>query len=269
MNRCRRAPLVCAIAMACLCVLAARTAPAQTLTTGTLSGIVTDQQGAILPGVTVIAVHEPTGTRYETVSAGNGRFTIPNVRVGGPYTVTASLSGFKDQRELNATVSLGEEKGLDFKLPIATLSETVTVIGQSTFSETRPGTAPNVHEEVIQSLPTIARSLTDFAKTSPHFNETNTNGGESFLSVAGRNNRYNNIQIDGAVNNDLFGLAASGTPGGQTGTQPVSLDALADLQLVVASYDVRQGGVSGGSINAVTRSGSNNVSGTACWSGRH
>jgi hypothetical protein len=194
---------------------------------------------------------------------------IPNVRVGGPYTVTAALSGFKEQKEANTTVSLGEEKTLEFKMPIATLSETVTVIGQSVFSETRAGTASNVHEEALEALPTISRSLTDFARTSPHFNETNSNGGDSFLSVAGRNNRYNNIQIDGAVNNDLFGLAASGTPGGQTGTQPISLDAIQELQLVVAPYDVRQGGFSGGSINAITKSGSNTFNGTAYFFSRN
>ena len=102
---------------------------------------------------------------------------------------------------------------------------------------------------MIENLPTIARSLTDIARTSPYFNEANTNGGDSFLSVAGRNNRYNNIQIDGAVNNDLFGLAASGTPGGQTGVQPISYDAIGEAQFVVSSYDVRQGGFSGGSVN--------------------
>ncbi len=262
MNCSKHSRLVCAIGATLALLCAARPARAQTLTTGTLSGVVTDQQGGVLPGVSVVAVHEPTGTRYETVSGGDGRFQIPNVRVGGPYTVTATLSGFKDQTEKNTSVGLGEERTLEFKMPIATLSETVTVIGQSTFSETRAGTAANVHSETIESLPTIARSLTDFARTSPHFNESNSNGGDSFLSVAGRNNRYNNIQIDGAVNNDLFGLAASGTPGGQTGTQPISLDAIQELQLVVAPYDVRQGGFSGGSINAITKSGSNAFNGT-------
>src|SRR5262249_34917611 len=269
MTHVHRSRLACAIGAVLVLVLAVHPASAQNLTTGTVSGIVADQQGGALPGVTVVAVHEPTGTKYETVSGADGRFIVPNVRVGGPYTVTAMLSGFKDQTQSNVTVGLGEDKALDFRLPIATLSETVTVVGQSTFSETRAGTASNVHQETLESLPTISRSLTDFPRTSPHFNEQNSNGGDSFLSVAGRNNRYNNIQIDGAVNNDLFGLAASGTPGGQTGTQPISLDALADLQLVVASYDVRQGGFSGGSINAVTRSGSNNVSGTAYWFGRN
>ena len=250
-------------------LLAAGPVHAQTLTTGTLSGVVTDQQGGVLPGVTVVAVHGPTGTKYETVSGADGRFQIPNVRVGGPYTVTASLSGFKDQTESNTSVGLGEERALNFKMPIATLSETVNVIGQSVFSETRAGTAANVRQEAIEALPTISRSLTDFARTSPHFNETNSNGGDSFLSVAGRNNRYNNISIDGAVNNDVFGLAASGTPGGQTGTQPISLDAIQELQLVVAPYDVRQGGFSGGSINAITRSGSNAFNGTAYFFGRN
>jgi hypothetical protein len=269
MNHLKSPRRVCAIWTILLLVLAARPTGAQTLTTGQLSGVVTDQQGGVLPGVTVVAVHEPTGTRYETVSGPDGRFQIPNVRVGGPYTVTASLSGFKDQKDSSTTVSLGEEKTLDFRLPVATISETVTVVGQSTFSETRAGTAANVHQEELESLPTISRSLTDFARTSPYFNESNSNGGDSFLSVAGRNNRYNNIQIDGAVNNDVFGLAASGTPGGQTGTQPISLDAIQEMQLVIAPYDVRQGMFSGGSMNVITKSGSNSFSGTGYFFARN
>src|SRR5205809_502044 len=152
---------------------------------------------------------------------------------------------------------------------LTTGSETITVSAAAPVIDTsRAGTASNVKSEVIEALPTIARSITDVASTSPYFSQGNSNGGDSFLSVAGRNNRYNNIQIDGAVNNDLFGLAASGTPGGQTGTQPISLDAIAELQLVVAPYDVRQGGVSGGGINAITRSGSNTFGGTAYYFGR-
>src|SRR6185295_3181551 len=263
-----RARLACALGAALALVLSVHPVSAQTVTNGTLSGVVTDQQGGALPGVTIVAVHEPTGTRYEGVSGADGRFTLPNVRVGGPYTVTATLSGFKDQTQSNTTVSLGEDKSLDFKMPIATLSETVNVVGQSTFSETRAGTASNVSQAALEELPTISRSLTDFARTSPHFNEQNSNGGDSFLSVAGRNNRYNNIQIDGAVNNDLFGLAASGTPGGQTNVQPISYDALGEIQLVVAPYDVRQGGFSGGSINAVTKSGTNQFNGTGYFFSR-
>src|SRR4029079_15143427 len=118
----------------------------------------------------------------------------------------------------------------------------------------------------IQALPTINRSISDFARTSPFVNATsfgNSASGGVGMSIAGTHNRYNNLQIDGAVNNDLFGLAASGTPGGQTGTQPISLDAIQELQLVVSPYDVRQGGFAGRSVNAITRSGTNQIFGTA------
>src|SRR6185436_3047255 len=146
---------------------------------------------------------------------------------------------------------------------------TVTVVGASPVIDTsRAGTASNVRQEIIENLPTISRSITDVARTSPYFNESNTNGGDSFLSVAGRNNRYNNIQIDGAVNNDLFGLAASGTPGGPAGVQPISYDAIGEAQFVVSSYDVRQGGFSGGSVNVVTKSGTNRFGGTGYFFSR-
>jgi hypothetical protein len=252
------------VAMATLCVVANSVpAGAQAVTTGTLSGNVVDQQGGLLPGVTVNAVHEPTGTRYSAVTDTEGRFQIPNVVVGGPYTVTASLSGFRDERTDNVNVALGEDKTLEFKMALATVTETVTVVGQAAFSTTQAGAAASVGQAAVENLPTIARSLTDIARVSPFFNQTQSDAGDSFLSVAGTHNRYNNLQIDGAVNNDLFGLAASGTPGGQTGTQPISLDAIQELQLVVSPYDVRQGGFAGGSVNAITRSGTNQFTGTA------
>ena len=131
------------------------------------------------------------------------------------------------------------------------------------FSPSRSGTTASVAAGVIETLPTLERSLQDFARVNPFFVKTSRNAeAESFLSVAGRSGRYNNIQIDGAVNNDVFGLARQGTPGGQANTQPISLDAVSELQLVVAPYDVRQSGFSGGGINVITRSGSNTFSGT-------
>ncbi len=252
-------------------LLATAPASAQTLTTGTLSGQVVDQQDKALPGVVVTATHEPTATKYQTVTGADGRYQIPNVRVGGPYTIVGTISGFKDKQEQNVNVSLGEDKRVDFKLVIATVSETVTVTGEANvFDPTRAGTAENVSKETIESLPTIQRSMFDFARTSPYFKlSPDSAGGDSFISVAGRNNRYNSIQIDGSVNNDVFGLAASGTPGGQTSSQPISLDAVQELQLVVAPYDVRQGGFSGGGINAITKSGSNSMTGTAYIFGRN
>jgi Carboxypeptidase regulatory-like domain/TonB-dependent Receptor Plug Domain len=269
MNRTMGSWSICAIGTALALLIAGPTALAQNVTTGNLSGTVTDPQGGVLPGVTVTATHEPTGTKYEGVTTAEGRFQMPAVRVGGPYTVTAALSGFRDKTESDVTVGLGEARTVDFKLSLATVTETITIVGEApVIDTTRAGTASNVKREVIENLPTISRSITDVARTSPYFNESNTNGGDSFLSVAGRNNRYNNIQIDGAVNNDLFGLAASGTPGGQTGVQPISYDALGEIQLVVAPYDVRQGGFSGGSINAVTKSGSNQLNGTGYFYSR-
>ena len=262
--------LVCAAAFLAALCLAAGSAAAQTLTTGTLSGSIVDQQGGALPAVTVTAVHEPTGTQYSTVTDAQGHYQILNVRVGGPYSVTSTLSGFADQKRSEIMVSLGEARNVEFKMGVAGVSETITVSAtQSIFTETRAGTASNVPQVALESLPTISRSLTDMARTSPYFNEANTNGGDSFLSVAGRNNRYNSISIDGAVNNDVFGLAASGTPGGQTGTQPIGLDAIQELQLVVAPYDVRQGMFSGGAVNAVTKSGSNSYGGSAFFFSRN
>jgi len=242
---------------------------AQTMTTGTIGGLVTDTQGGVLAGATVTAVHEPTGTIYETVSSGDGQFALANVRVGGPYRVTARLAGFRDQEAASIQVALGEQRQVDFVLPLAALTETITVAASaSPMDVSRAGAASNVSQQAIDTLPTLGRSLVDFARISAHFVPTAFNNEPNSLSVAGQNNRYNNVQIDGAVNNDVFGIAASGTPGGQTESEPVSLDAIQELQLVVSPYDVRQGMFAGGGINAITRSGANEVRGTAYYFGR-
>ncbi|MBI4264621.1 MAG: TonB-dependent receptor [Acidobacteria bacterium] len=254
-----------------MCTLAwAERAHAQTVTTGTIGGVVMDSQGAVVPGATVTAVHQPTGTTYETVSGRDGRFTILNVRVGGPYQVTARLAGFRDQQTGDVQVALGEERQVNFTLQPAVVTETVTVTAETTPLDTsRAGTASNVSRDAIESLPSLSRSLFDFARVSPHFTPIALNNDPSSISVAGQNNRYNNVQIDGAVNNDVFGLAPSGTPGGQTESEPISLDAIQELQLVVSPYDVRQGMFAGGGINAITRSGTNQIRGTGYYFGRN
>jgi len=258
------AALVCAMVAG-----AAQPSGAQTITTGTLTGVVVDAQKGVLPGATVTAVHTPTGTIYEVVTQADGRFTMLAVRVGGPYTVTATMSGFKAEKVEGINVGLGESREVPFTLQIQAVQETVTVTAEAQMIETsRAGTADNVKGETIQSLPSVDRSLIDFARTSPYFNATSYNGGATFLSVAGRNNRYNNVQIDGAVNNDLFGLSPTGTPGGDTGTQPISLDAIQELQLVISPYDVRQGGFSGGGVNAITKTGTNALHGTGYYYGQ-
>lgn len=256
------------VAMLCL-LLSPSLASAQTVTTGSISGVVTDSQGGVLPGAAVTAVHTPTGTSYESVTDTGGRYTILNIRVG-PYDVAVSMSGFRPEKLQAIDVKLGEQATVGFKLQVASVAETIEVHGVSSLIDSsRAGTADAVSSMAIESLPTISRSLTDMARISPYFNPIGLNEDPLAVSVAGRNNRYNNVQIDGAVNNDVFGLAASGTPGGQTETQPISLDAIQELQLVVSPYDVRQGGFSGGGINAITKSGTNRFNGTGYYFGRN
>ncbi|HEU4887705.1 MAG TPA: carboxypeptidase-like regulatory domain-containing protein, partial [Thermoanaerobaculia bacterium] len=231
-------------------------------TTGNIAGTVS-ASGEVLPGVTVEAVHTPTGTRYDTVSGANGRFLIPNVRVGGPYRVTANLEGFRPFEVTSVSVGLGQTSEVAVNMALSTVSEAITVTAQADdiINPNRTGSSSAVSEDAIETLPTVNRQLQDFARTNPYFN-TSLTGDGTFMIVAGRNNRYNNIQIDGAVNNDLFGLSSSGTPGGGTGTQPVSLDAIQEIQLLVSPYDVRQSGFTGGGMNAVTRSGTNDYEGS-------
>jgi outer membrane receptor for ferrienterochelin and colicin len=231
-------------------------------TTGNIAGTVS-ASGEALPGVTIEAVHVPTGTHYDTISGANGRYVIPNVRVGGPYRITASLEGFRSFETSNINVSLGETVDVAVPLQLTTVSEaiTVTATADDIINPNRTGSTSAVSEDQIESLPTVNRQIQDFARTNPYFN-TSLTGDGTFMFVAGRNNRYNNIQIDGAVNNDLFGLSASGTPGGGSGTQPISLDAIQQLQLLISPYDVRQSGFTGGGVNAVTRSGTNELEGS-------
>ncbi len=235
------------------------------VTTGTLTGTVTaSADGSALPGVTIEAVHVPTGTHYMGISGPNGRYTIPNVRIGGPYRITGSLEGFRPAEVTNVEVRLGVATDIPLGMQLEAMTESIEVTAQrdQIISPDRSGSVSAVSTEQIESLPTVNRSIQDFARTNPYFRTEAFDESSTRLTVAGRNNRYNTIQIDGAVNNDLFGLADTGTPGGQTDTQPISLDAVEQLQMVVSPYDVRQGGFTGGGINAVTRSGSNQIEGS-------
>lgn len=252
-----------ALSLLLVCVLMTGTALAQ-VTTGTLTGTVTVQgDGTALPGVTVEATHVPTGTDYLAVTNESGRFTIPNARVGGPYRITTSLDGFEPAQVERVEVRLGAATEVPVTVRLAGVTETIEVVAQTDLiNPNRTGSQTSVSEEAIESLPTVNRSIQDFARTNPYFSVDPQDASATRVTVAGKNNRYNTIQIDGAVNNDLFGLADTGTPGGQTDAQPISLDAIQELQLVVSPYDVRQGGFTGGGINVVTRSGTNEFSGS-------
>ncbi|MDX5436020.1 MAG: TonB-dependent receptor, partial [Pontibacter sp.] len=236
---------------------------AQGTTTAALNGTVRDQSGTALPGATVIAVHTPTNTQYVATTTTEGFYNIQNMRVGGPYTVATSYIGYQEQRVEGVNLPLGQTVRVDFTLTESTrqLGE-VEIVGElnDIFNQDRTGAATNVSREQLEKLPTLSRSLQDFTRLTPQ---------ASGNSIAGSNNRYNNITIDGAVNNDVFGLSGSGTPGGQAGTQPISLDAIQEIQVVVAPYDVKLGNFTGGGINAVTRSGTNTFSGSVYGFGRN
>lgn len=232
-------------------------------TTAALSGVVKDKNGEELPGATVLAVHTPTGSQFGAVTTLSGNYTILNMNVGGPYTITVQYVGFEDQKKENVYLSLGQTLRMNFDLSedVETIGEVVITSNAEIIDGEQTGAKTTVTQEQLNALPTISRNLADFTRTTPQARVT-PNGG---ITVAGQNNRYNSIMIDGAVNNDVFGLSETGTNGGQAGISPISLDAIEQVQIVVAPFDVRQGGFSGGGVNAVTRSGSNKVEGSVYY----
>ncbi|MEO7212504.1 carboxypeptidase regulatory-like domain-containing protein [Mucilaginibacter sp.] len=223
-------------------------------TTSSISGTVVDEKGLSLPGVTITAIHTPTGTNYSTVSRVDGRYNLPNLRIGGPYTVTYSFIGFTSRVESDVTLSLGQEFRIDTKLlPTSTsLSEVrITSTQSKVINNSRTGSQEIITRNQIDRLPTINRSIQDYTKLTPSAN------GSSF---GGRNGNGNNLTVDGALFNNSFGLA--GSLGGQTNSQPISLDAIEQIQVAVNPFDVTQGRFAGSGINTVTKSGTNEFKGT-------
>jgi hypothetical protein len=233
------------------------------VTTSTITGLVTDVNGDGLIGATVVATHVPSGTRYGSATNALGRFTLPAVRVGGPFTVTVSYTGFETATRENIYTNLGVVSSQNFELKESgfALGEVAITAFKNPLNTLKTGASTSISEDEIMVLPTVNRDLTDFIRLTPQANLL----GDNVISIAGANNRYNAIYIDGAVNNDVFGLAGSGTNGGQTGISPISPDAIEQFQVVVAPYDVKLSGFAGGGINAVTRSGTNEVNGSAYW----
>jgi hypothetical protein len=244
------------LALVVVCVLGwpSARASAQGVTTGAISGVVKDAQGAVIPGATVLAVHQPSGSTYEAVTQADGRFVMPGMRVGGPYSVTASLTGFTSEVKNNVSVSLGVTQDLDFGLKVANVSETITVVGSTdpVFSSGRTGAATAVTRDELAALPTISGRITDITRLTPQY------GGNG--SFAGQDNRSSNMTVDGSYFNNSFGLGVTtGGIGDRTGVAPISLEAIEQVQVSVAPYDVRQGSFTGAGVNTVTRSGTNNI----------
>lgn len=235
---------------------------AQGVTTGAFAGKVVDVDGNPVMGAEVVIVHNPTGTKYTTLTKNTGVFNVPSVRVGGPYTVTVSFQGFKTETQSGLAVKLGETKVVNVTLQLATVDagEVVVTATDHVINPYRTGAAQNVVQDAIENLPTISRSLSDFARLSPQI--VSSEETEGAFNVGGRSSRYNNISIDGAQNNDLFGLGGTGTPGGQAEATVISLDAVQEFQIVMAPYDVRQGMFTGGGVNIITKTGQNNFFGS-------
>ncbi|MDG1573522.1 carboxypeptidase regulatory-like domain-containing protein [Robiginitalea sp. M366] len=229
------------------------TAPlAAQVTTSNIRGTVTDQQGEVLLGANVVALHTPTGTRYGAITNEDGRFNLLNLRVGGPYEVTISYVGFASQQQSDVFLTLGKTYTMDVQLveQSQALEEVVVTSDRNaTFGSDRTGAETSVGRREITRLPTISRSTNDFTRLEP----TASNG-----SFGGRNDQFNNFSLDGAIFNNPFGLDAA-QPGGQTEATPISLDAIDQIQVSTAPYDVTQAGFTGASVNAVTRSGSNDL----------
>lgn len=222
------------------------------VTTASLGGRITDSNNEVLLGVSVQVIHEPSGTPYGTVSNNDGHYSIQGMRTGGPYKVTVSYIGFQTAVYKDITLQLGETYKLDVKMNESTelLNEVVVVASRSAFSSEKTGATTNISSSQITQLPTINRSISEIARLSPYANG---------MSFAGGDGRSTNFTIDGANFNNNFGLS-SNLPGGGN---PVSMDAIEEIQVVIAPYDVRQTNFIGGGINAVTKSGTNAFKGTA------
>src|SRR4029077_11627034 len=212
----------------------------------------------------VLAVHQPSGSTYEAVTQADGRFVMPGIRVGGPYTVTASLPGFTSAAKNNVVVNLGVTQDLDFGLKIANVAETITVVGQSdpVFSSGRTGAATAVSRADLATLPTLSGRITDITRLTPQY------GGNGAL--AGQDNRANNMTVDGSYFNNSFGLGVTtGGIGDRTGVAPFSIEVIEKVQVNVAPYDVRQGSFTGAGVNTVTRSGTNQFTASAYYRTRN
>lgn len=230
----------------------------QGATTSSMSGSVSSP-AETLPGATVVAVHTPSGTTYGTSTNTEGRFSLRNLRVGGPYSVTVTFIGYQEKRYEGINLTLGENYVLNASLSegVDLQAVDVTAFSNEQLNSDRTGAATKIGNDKILAMPTITRGFNDFTRLTP---QANIKG--DAISIAGANNRYNQVTIDGAVSNDVFGLASSGTNGGQTGTSPISLDAIEEFNVQIAPYDVRYGGFGGGAISAVTRSGTNEIQGS-------
>jgi hypothetical protein len=229
---------------------------AQGVSTGAFNGVVTDESGKPMASVQVAAVNRATGARSGTLTNDAGRYYISALETGGPYTITVRRIGFAPKDTNGLFVSLGENVRVDLSLQAraATLEGVRVEVTQTgaIFSSSHTGIETTITDSAVSRLPTLNRNFTDFVNLSP---QISTKGPGQ--SGGGQNNRFNAIQIDGAVANDLFGLSSSLQPGGLASAKQVSIEAVKEYQILLSPFDVRQGNFTGFLVNAVTKSGSN------------
>ena len=226
------------------------------VTTSSVSGKVLDAKNEPLPGATIVAKHVPTGTSYVALVSGDGRYSISGMRVGGPYEIEVSFIGYNKQKSSDLFLTVGEEASLNFSLAEnnVEIGEVIALGSKNQkFSSNRTGAQEIFTTESMEKLPTISRSLSDFTRLTP-MNSGGNFGGTSY--------RYNNVTVDGASFNNSFGLASSL---GASGTEPISLEAIDQIQVMIAPFDVRNGAFTGAGINSVTKGGTNQWTGSAYY----
>ncbi|PSQ89037.1 MAG: hypothetical protein BRD30_06110 [Bacteroidetes bacterium QH_2_63_10] len=231
-----------------------------------MRGRVTDTDGKPLPGANVVVVHVPSGTRYGASTNQNGNYNLANLRVGGPYQVTASFVGYQSKREEGIRLNLGQTLRLNFTLRERTAElEEVEVVAKrgGILSDEKTGVGTSISSTEIDAAPTQGRKLADITRLVPQSFVGNDDDDGPAVSFAGQNTDFNSIFIDGAVSNDVFGLSAQGTDGGQTGATPISLSAIEAFNVDISPFDVTQSGFTGAAINAVTKSGTNEFEGSS------
>src|SRR6266550_1387297 len=235
----------------------------QGVTTAALTGNVNDTSGAPIGAATVIAVHLPTNTQYRASVTSSGRYNLPNLKIGGPYRVTATSIGYEPHSESNVFLSLDQTSRVDFRLVRRTVQLAgvqVTAERDAVLNSGRTGAAMSFDSIKVALTPSIKRSTRDLTRLDPR--------SDGNMSFGGRNWLYNNISLDGSYFNNPFGLDDP-APGGQTNAEPVPYDAVAQVQVSVAPFDVRQGGFTGANVNTVTKSGTNEFHGSAYTFGRN
>ncbi|HEU5210785.1 MAG TPA: TonB-dependent receptor [Longimicrobiales bacterium] len=241
---------------------------AQGVTTSTLTGRVTDESGAPLSNVEVVITNTSTGAQVQTLTRGDGRYLMPALRPGGPYRIEATSIGYQANAVEDVRLALGETRNVDITLSTQAVAlEGIAVEGRRG-TDVSGGVRTVVDAATIERAPTLNREIVDVARLTPQAFVSNEDDDGAAISIAGQNAEYNGLFIDGVVNNDVFGLSAQGTPGGQTGAPPISFDALEQMQIAISPFDVTQSGFTGGAINAITRSGTNEFTGSLYWQTR-